>query len=184
MSPGPILGGRTVLPPLQSMSSVQLARRGGRATGNCWGGMSWAQFYTSLCWWSCQKSFKSSRHQCLNVEFPTEAEYWSDPCRLPSSHSGYIAQLVEHLTVDCAGIRWSLAQFRVAGFFCHTSCLLPPPQTLSPAHAVCLPILLSSQSGEAGRLRHSFRPVFSEMFLLKQFFNSSLFFSVELPAEV
>ena len=26
-----------------------------------------------------------------------------------------IAQLVEHLTVDCAEIRWSLARFRVAG---------------------------------------------------------------------
>ena len=28
-----------------------------------------------------------------------------------------IAQLVEHLTVDCAEIRWSLARFRVAGLF-------------------------------------------------------------------
>ena len=27
-----------------------------------------------------------------------------------------IAQLVEHLTVEIAGIRWSLARFRVAGF--------------------------------------------------------------------
>ena len=48
-----------------------------------------------------------------------------------------IAQLVEHLTVDYAEIRWSLARFRVAGLFCHSS--LPPPlQTLSqcsfPAH--------------------------------------------------
>ena len=31
-----------------------------------------------------------------------------------------IAQLVEHLTVDSAEIRWSLARFRVAGFFCHS----------------------------------------------------------------
>ena len=29
-----------------------------------------------------------------------------------------IAQLVEHLTVDSAGIRWSLVRFRVAGFSC------------------------------------------------------------------
>ena len=28
-----------------------------------------------------------------------------------------IAQLVEHLTVEIAGIRWSLVRFRVAGFF-------------------------------------------------------------------
>ena len=27
-----------------------------------------------------------------------------------------IAQLVEHLTVDAADIRWSLVRFRVAGF--------------------------------------------------------------------
>ena len=27
-----------------------------------------------------------------------------------------IAQLVEHLTVELAEIRWSLVQFRVAGF--------------------------------------------------------------------
>ena len=29
-----------------------------------------------------------------------------------------IAQLVEHLTVDAADIRWSLVRFRVAGFCC------------------------------------------------------------------
>ena len=32
-----------------------------------------------------------------------------------------IAQLVEHLTVGCAAIRWSLVRFRVAGFFTRTN---------------------------------------------------------------
>ena len=39
-------------------------------------------------------------------------------CSLWAQAIPAIAQLVEHLTVDCAEIRWSLAQFRVAGLLC------------------------------------------------------------------
>ena len=49
-----------------------------------------------------------------------------------------IAQLVEHLTVDCAEIRWSLARFRAAGLLCSH-----PPGTSTGSVSTVLFVSLS-----------------------------------------
>ena len=67
-----------------------------------------------------------------------------------------IAQLVEHWTVDCAEIRWSLRS--MAGLFCHTSSL------------VCLVGRPGHWKVWAVWLR---QPVFAEVLLLKKCSKSS-----------
>ena len=59
-------------------------------------------------------------------------------CSLWAQAIPAIAQLVEHLTVDCAEIRWSLARFRVAGLLCSH-----PPGTSTGSVSAVLFVSLS-----------------------------------------
>ena len=60
------------------------------------------------------------------------------PCQRIARNKPAIAQLVEHLTVELAAIRWSLVRFRVAGLFLHKCTRCPSAQghsgmTIHPA---------------------------------------------------
>ena len=59
-------------------------------------------------------------------------------CSLWAQAIPAVAQLVEHLTVDCAEIRWSLARFRVAGLLCSH-----PPGTSTGSVSAVLFVSLS-----------------------------------------
>ena len=72
---------------------------------------------------SCQKNRSKSSRPLWGAA----NDYKKDSCSLWPHAIPAIAQLVEHLTVDCAEIRWSLARFWVAGLPC-SLILLPPPQ--------------------------------------------------------
>ena len=69
---------------------------------------------------SCSKKrSKSSRPPFSQCWTPVQQKIAKKArCSLWTHAIPAIAQLVEHLTVDCAEIRWSLARFRVAGLLC------------------------------------------------------------------
>ena len=56
--------------------------------------------------------FRLHSHAGISIEESMDVVSWH-AC---SKYTPAIAQLVEHLTVDSAEIRWSLVRFRVAGF--------------------------------------------------------------------
>ena len=71
---------------------------------------------------NCSCSKKRSKSSCPPIFSMLDSCAAKDckkaRCSLWAQANPAIAQLVEHLTVDCAEIRWSLARFLVAGLLC------------------------------------------------------------------
>ena len=142
MVPGSIPGGRIALlshPPATSTGSdwtvlfvslvsclsapLSAEGSGGQYFGKCGAGWFRRFLYTNLVeLFLSKKRSKSSRPL-----WHAANDYKKNSCSLWPHAIPAIAQLVEHLTVDCAEIRWSLARFWVAGLLCFLI-LLPPPQ--------------------------------------------------------
>ena len=106
---------------------------GGQYFGKCGAGWFRRFLYTNL----VELLLSKKRSKSSRPLWGAANDYKKDSCSLWPHAIPAIAQLVEHLTVDCAEIRWSLAQFRVAGLPC-SLILLPPPQgCLSALYLAC-----------------------------------------------